>query len=260
MTNAIETFGLTKRYGSITAVRDLNLRIGCGQVFGFLGPNGAGKSTTIRLLLGSPRPTSGSRRCAGPRLRTADSAEIHRRVGYLPGDLGLFARLTGAQHSTGSVGARGMPRRSNSPPTSSTASTSCSTVRSAQLSKGNRQKIGLVAGLHAPPRPADPRRTDLRPRPAGAIRVRPASLRETVAEGRTVFLSSHELDEVQRVADRVAIINDGRLIVTDTVEGLRRTAPGPSSSRFAQPVDAADLDALDGLTIPRPTARHRRST
>ena len=97
MTSAIETFGLTKRYGATVAVADLNLRIETGQVFGFLGPNGAGKSTTIRMLLALQRPTQGRATLLG--LDAAkDSVDVHRRIGYVPGDLELVPRLTGRQH------------------------------------------------------------------------------------------------------------------------------------------------------------------
>jgi hypothetical protein len=97
MKSALETSGLTKRYGATIAVADLNLRVEPGQVFGFLGPNGAGKSTTIRMLLALQRPTRGRVRLLGFDA-AADSIEVHRRVGYLPGDLQLFPRLTGQQH------------------------------------------------------------------------------------------------------------------------------------------------------------------
>src|SRR5215469_2292426 len=97
MAYVIETSGLTKRYGGVTAVSDLNLRVDAGQVFGFLGPNGAGKSTTIRMLMALQRPTEGRATLLG--LDAAvDSAAVHRRVGYLPGDLELYPRLTGRQH------------------------------------------------------------------------------------------------------------------------------------------------------------------
>ena len=112
MTSAIETFGLTKRYGSATAVDGLNLRVEPGQVFGFLGPNGAGKSTTIRMLLALQRPTGGRATLLGLDA-VADSVEVHRRVGYLPGDLELFPRLTGRQHIAWFARARGAERPSS---------------------------------------------------------------------------------------------------------------------------------------------------
>src|SRR5215467_9517612 len=97
MPGAIETFGLTKRYGGVTAVSDLNLRVEAGQIFGFLGPNGAGKSTTIRTLMALQRPTEGRVTLLGLDA-AADSVAVHRRVGYVPGDLQLYPRLTGRQH------------------------------------------------------------------------------------------------------------------------------------------------------------------
>lgn len=246
MTNAIETFGLTKRYGSITAVRDLNLRIGCGQVFGFLGPNGAGKSTTIRMLLALQRPTTGHATLLGLDAQ-ASSVEAHRRIGYLPGDLELFPRLTGQQHIAWFLGARGIHDDSLARRLIDRFQVVADRpVR--QLSKGNRQKIGLVlAFMHRPELLVlDEPTSGLDPLMQHEFE---SLLRETVDEGRTVFLSSHELDEVQRSADRIGIVKAGRLAAEDTVEGLRRAAPQKIEVRFRQPVDVADLQALAGVTV-----------
>ncbi len=246
MTNAIETFGLTKRYGSITAVRDLNLRIGCGQVFGFLGPNGAGKSTTIRLLLALQRPTTGHATLLGLDAQ-ASSVEAHRRIGYLPDDLELFPRLTGQQHIAWFLGARGIHDDSLARRLIDRFQVVADRpVR--QLSKGNRQKIGLVlAFMHRPELLVlDEPTSGLDPLMQHEFE---SLLRETVDEGRTVFLSSHELDEVQRSADRIGIVKAGRLVAEDTVEGLRRAAPQKMEARFRQPVDVADLQALAGVTV-----------
>ena len=246
MTSAIETFELSKRYGSTTAVDRLNLRVEAGQVFGFLGPNGAGKSTTIRMLLALQRPTRGRATMLGLDA-VADSVEIHRRVGYLPGDLELFPRLTGRQHIAWFARAR-------SADTSSLAKQLTERFKVVMdrpvrdLSKGNRQKIGLVlAFVH---------------RPELLVLDEPTSgldplmqhefenlLRETIAEGRTVFLSSHELDEVQRIADRIAIIKQGRLVAEDTVDGLRRAAPQKMEVRFPHAVDPAALSAVKGVSV-----------
>jgi len=246
MRSAIETFGLTKRYGAITAVADLSLRVEPGQVFGFLGPNGAGKSTTIRMLLGLQRPTRGHATLLGLDA-AAGSVEIHRCIGYLPGDLELFPRLTGRQHIAWFARARGdvddaLVRQlierfqvvADRP------------VR--ELSKGNRQKVGLVlAFMH---------------RPELLVLDEPTSgldplmqhefadlLRETADQGRTVFLSSHELDEVQRVADRIGIIKQGRLVAEDTVDGLRRAAPRKMEVLFRRPVDPAALSMVTGVSV-----------
>ena len=246
MRSAIETFGLTKRYGAVTAVADLSLRVEPGQVFGFLGPNGAGKSTTIRMLLALQRPTRGRATLLGLDA-AADNVKLHRRTGYLPGDLELFPRLTGRQHITWFARARGdvddaLVRQlierfqvvADRP------------VR--ELSKGNRQKIGLVlAFMH---------------RPELLVLDEPTSgldplmqhefadlLRETADQGRTVFLSSHELDEVQRVADRIGIIKQGRLAAENTVDGLRRAAPRKMEVLFRHPVDPAALSVVTGVNV-----------
>jgi ABC-2 type transport system ATP-binding protein len=252
MTAAIETFGLTKRYDGVAAVSDLDLRVETGQVFGFLGPNGAGKSTTIRMLMALQRPTRGRAWLLGLDA-ASDSVEVHRRVGYLPGDLELFGRLTGRQHIDWFARSRG--------------DVDDSFVRQLleqflvvvdrpvhELSKGNRQKIGLVlAFMH---------------KPELLILDEPSSgldplmqhefenlLRETTAEGRTVFLSSHELDEVQRTADRIGIIRNGKLVAEDTVEGLRKAAPQKMEVRFRHPVNPSVLEAVSGVTVTESAGR-----
>jgi ABC-2 type transport system ATP-binding protein len=246
MTSAIEAFGLTKRYGSTTAVADLNLRVETGQVFGFLGPNGAGKSTTIRMLLALQRPTRGRATLLG-RDAVADSVEIHRRTGYLPGDLELFPRLTGRQHISWFLRARGVCD-------DSLADQLVERFRVVvdrpvrELSKGNRQKIGLVlAFMHQPELLVlDEPTSGLDPLMQHEFEN---LLRETADQGRTVFLSSHELDEVQRAADRIGIIKEGRLVAEDTVDGLRRAVPRTMEVRFRHPVDPAELQAVTGVSV-----------
>jgi ABC-2 type transport system ATP-binding protein len=246
VTAAIETSGLTKTYGSTIAVADLNLRVEPGQVFGFLGPNGAGKSTTIRMLLALQRPTRGRAALLGLDA-ASDNVEVHRRTGYLPGDLELFPRLTGRQHIAWFARARRVD--SSSVARQLTERFQVVVDRPVrELSKGNRQKIGLVlAFMH---------------RPELLVLDEPTSgldplmqhefenlLKETIADGHTVFLSSHELDEVQRIADRIAIIKEGKLVAEDTVDGLRRAAPQKMEVRFPHPVDPAELSAVKGVTV-----------
>jgi ABC-2 type transport system ATP-binding protein len=246
MTSAIETFGLTKSYGSITAVADLNLRVEPGQVFGFLGPNGAGKSTTIRMLLALQRPTRGRAALLGLDA-ASESVEVHRRVGYLPGDLELFPRLTGRQHITWFARARGVDVGSLARQLADRFQVVVDRpVR--ELSKGNRQKIGLVlAFMHRPELLVlDEPTSGLDPLMQHEFE---SLLRETVAEGRSVFLSSHELGEVQRIADRIAIIKEGKLVAEDTVDGLRRAAPRKIDVHFPRPVDPAELSAVNGVTV-----------
>jgi ABC-2 type transport system ATP-binding protein len=237
---------MTKRYGSVTAVSDLSLRIEPGQVFGFLGPNGAGKSTTIRMLMALQRPTEGRASVLGLDPH-ADTVAVHRRVGYLPGDLELFPRLNGRQHISWFARSRGLDDHSLTRHlVDRFQMVTDRPVR--ELSKGNRQKIGLVlAFMHRPELLVlDEPTSGLDPL---MQREFENLLRETATEGRTVFLSSHELGEVQRSAHRIGIIRAGRLVAEDTVEGLRRAAPQKMDVRFRRPVDQAELSSLRGVTV-----------
>ncbi len=246
MTVAIEASGLTKTYGATRAVSDLSLRVDPAQVFGFLGPNGAGKTTTIRLLLALQRPTAGSATILGLDAGR-ESVEIHRRTGYLPGELALYPRLTGRQHIDWFARARG--ERDLSLASRLSERFEVTLDRPArELSKGNRQKIGLVlAFMHRPELLIlDEPTSGLDPLMQNEFEQ---LVREVVAEGRTVFLSSHELDEVQRLADRVAIIRSGRLVTTDTVDHLRQSAPRRLEARFRGAVDRSLFAGLDGVTV-----------
>ncbi|HEX5293529.1 MAG TPA: ABC transporter ATP-binding protein [Streptosporangiaceae bacterium] len=247
MTSAVVTVdGLTRRFGSRRGVTGLSFEVRAGQVFGFLGPNGAGKSTTIRLLLGMYRADSGTMSVLGHD-PGRDAVALHRRVGYLPGELALHPRLTGAQHLAAFARARGMASHALRDELVERFAVELDRpVRT--LSKGNRQKIGLVlAFMHRPELLVlDEPTSGLDP----LLQDEFARLvRETTADGRTVFLSSHELDEVQRLADQVAIIRDGAIVVTDTIEGLRRAAPRTIVLRFDGDADAARFTGIDGTEV-----------
>jgi ABC-2 type transport system ATP-binding protein len=247
MTSAVVSVdGLTRRFGSRRGVTDVSFEVQAGEVFGFLGPNGAGKSTTIRLLLGMYRADSGNMSVLGLDPKR-DAVALHRRVGYLPGEMALYPRLNGAQHLAAFARARRTVDFALRDELVERFGVELDRpVRT--LSKGNRQKIGLVlAFMH---------------RPELLILDEPTSgldpllqdefarlVRETTADGRTVFLSSHELDEVQRLVDQVAIIRDGRIVVTDTIEGLRRAAPRTIVFRFEGDVDTARFAGIDGIKI-----------
>ncbi|MCB1003834.1 MAG: ABC transporter ATP-binding protein [Acidimicrobiales bacterium] len=245
MAAVVQTRALTKRYGRARGVEDLDLEVAPGTIFGFLGPNGAGKSTTIRTLLDFQRPTSGEARVFGLDSRR-DSVAIHRRVGYLPGELTLYDRLTGREHVRLLAG----PRRAASPAVVDALVERFGVeldrpVR--DLSKGNRQKVGLVLAfmhepellvLDEPTSGLDPLMQD------EFLRL----LRETAAEGRTVLLSSHSLDEVQRVADRVSLIRDGRLVVTATIAELQAQVPRSVALSFESPVAPGEFAGLPGVT------------
>ena len=246
MTAVITADGLTKTFGTHRAVDSLDFEVAKAEVFGFLGPNGAGKSTTIRLLMGLYQPTAGTARVLGlDPLR--DAAAIHRQIGYLPGELALHPRLTGRQHIDFAARARGLHDRAYPGHLIERFGVILDQPARA-LSKGNRQKVGIVlAFMHRPDLLILDEPT------AGLDPLMQAEfehlIRETAAEGRTVFLSSHELDEVQRLADRIAIIKQGQLIVTDTVDGLRQSAPRTIEFRFACDIDPGRFSAIEGVRV-----------
>ncbi len=235
---AIKTEGLTKDFGSGHGVFGLDLEVREGEVLGFLGPNGSGKSTTMRLLLDLLRPDAGSARLLGLDSHTG-SLEIRRRVGYLPGDFALYRRLTGDEVLDHFAALRGGVDRG---------------VRAAladrldaqldrpvgQLSTGNRQKVGLVgAFMHEPELLIlDEPIAGLDPLVQQRFH---ALLGEVVAEGRTVLLFSHTLSEVERVADRVAILRAGRLVVTESLEHLRAIAVRRLDVEFGGPAPDPEL-------------------
>jgi ABC-2 type transport system ATP-binding protein len=246
VTADIETSGLGKAYGPVRAVTGLDLVVEPGQVFAFLGPNGAGKTTTIRMLLALQRPTSGSATVLGLDCGR-DSTEIHRRTGYLPGELALYPRMTGRQHIAWYAKARGL--RDLSLAAELAERFGAVLDRPArELSKGNRQKIGLVLAFMSRPQllVLDEPTSGLDP----LMRSEFGRLaREVTAEGRTVFWSSHELDEVQRLADRVAIIRQGRLVATETVENLRASTPQTVRARFPRPVSPSAFGGIGGVSV-----------
>jgi ABC-2 type transport system ATP-binding protein len=244
---AIETSALSKTYpGGVRALSGLDLRVERGEVLGFLGPNGAGKSTTIRLLLDLIRPTSGAARILGLDVR-ADGVAVRRRVGYVPGDLRLADRLTGRQQLESFARLRGSVDR----PFRNELCRRFEVVLDRpirDLSKGNRQKVGIVqAFMHRPDvLVLDEPTGGLDPLLQEEFRL---LLRETAADGRAVFLSSHSLDEVQHVVDRVGIIRRGRLIDVDSVAALRDRALRHVTVRFAGPADPAPFAALAGVRV-----------
>jgi beta-exotoxin I transport system ATP-binding protein len=240
----IETHQLTKRYGSARGIDDVDLHVESGEVFGFLGPNGAGKSTTIRTLLDFQRPMSGSAEVFGLDSRR-ESVAIRARVGYLPGDLKLFERMTGAQHLAWFSRARGAHHAAVTDDLVARFDVEMDRPVG-ELSKGNRQKVGLLLAFAQAPELLilDEPTSGLDPLMQAEFE---RLVRETAAGGRTVLLSSHSLAEVQRVADRVAIIRDGRLVVTDTVEHLRARAPRVMGFRFPGTPDPLPFRRLGGV-------------
>jgi ABC-type multidrug transport system ATPase subunit len=245
MTAVIQIEKLTKSYGPARGIIDVDLAVNEGEVFGFLGPNGAGKTTTIRTLLDLIRPTSGRAFVFGIE-STVDPVTIHRRVGYIPGEFSLYDRLTGGQTIQYFGNLRGGVDRAYQQSLIERFDIDPKR-RYKELSKGNKQKIGLVVALQH--------------RPELLILDEPTSgldplvqqsfyelVREARGEGRTVFLSSHILSEVERTADRVAIIREGRLVKVDSVEGLRDLAHHQVELRFSGPVPTAAFESLPGVS------------
>ena len=253
MTEVIRTRGLTKFYGRQCGIEDLDLQVEPGEVFGFLGPNGAGKTTTIRMLLGLISPTRGSAEVLGLDLRRQGVA-IRARVGYLPGDLALYERMRG--HDLLEFLGR---MRGDVPASAYQALAERFELdlqpRVRELSKGNRQKLGVVqAFMHSPGLLVlDEPTSGLDP----LVQLEFQRLvRETVARGASVFLSSHVLTEVEQMADRAAIVNRGRLLVVDSVDALRTRAARRVELDFpvAPPADLATAPGVQSVEVRGPTA------
>jgi ABC-2 type transport system ATP-binding protein len=245
MSAIIQAEKLTKFYGQHRGIVEVDLEVQEGEAFGFLGPNGAGKTTMIRTLLDHIRPTSGRARIFGIDT-TEDPVAIHRRIGYLPGEFVLYDKLTGGQTLEYFANLRGgvdkdyqagLIQRLDVDPTR----------KFREYSKGNKQKIGLIIALQH--------------RPELLLLDEPTSgldpliqqefygvIREAKAEGRTVFLSSHILSEVEKTCDRVAIIRDGRLVRVDRTAALRDLAHHTVELVFTDHVPVAAFSALPGVS------------
>jgi len=215
--DAIRTEGLSKRFGDVLALDQLNLTVERGEVFGFLGPNGAGKSTTIRLLLHLIRPSAGRAWLMG--VPVQDVARAHRHIGYVSGDVALWPQLTGIEtlrllgNLSGGVNEAyrdELLERLELDPSR----------RIRTLSKGNRQKVALVAALMNQPDVLlfDEPTAGLDPLKEAEFQQ---IVREAAGRGQTVFLSSHILDEVEDICTRVAILRSGRLVAVSTLDELR---------------------------------------
>jgi ABC-2 type transport system ATP-binding protein len=245
MTAVIALEKLTKSYGPNRGIIDVDLAVEQGEILGFLGPNGAGKTTTIRTMLDLIRPTSGRALVFGIE-SSADPVAIHRRVGYIPGEFTLYDRLTGAQTLEYFANLRGGVDRAYQASLIERFELDPSR-RFREYSKGNKQKVGVVIALQHRPELLflDEPTSGLDPLVQQTFF---STLRETVADGATVFLSSHILSEVEKSCDRVAIIREGRLAKVDTVEALRDLAHHQVELRFSGPVPAAEFEALPGVS------------
>ncbi len=243
--SVIETERLTKSYGSARGIEDVTIAVEAGEVFGFLGPNGAGKTTTIRTLLDLLHPSAGSARIFGLDSRR-ESVAIRARLGNLPGDFGYGKGATGREALSLLARLRGMEGTGR-------AETLAKRFRAnldrplGELSRGNRQKVGLIlATFH------EPELLILDEPTSGLDPLMQEEFLTLVAEERergcAVFISSHELDEVERVCDRVGIVRAGRLIAVERIADLLGKAKRRVRLELTEPADLAELKMLSGVS------------
>jgi ABC-2 type transport system ATP-binding protein len=244
LVSAISAAGLSKRYGDTLALADLDLVVEPGEVFGYLGPNGAGKTTTIRLLLGLHRPSAGGSELFGIDA-WRDPVGAHRRIAYVAGEPFLWPSLTAAETLEFLARVRGGTDVAYRDQLVERFQLDTSKKVRA-LSKGNRQKVQLVAALST--------RAELlildEPT-AGLDPLMEVAFRDTVHEakqrGQSVFLSSHILSEVEALCDRIGILRAGRLVDQGTLEELRHLAAQTVEVTFA--AQAPEIPPLPGVTV-----------
>ncbi len=241
----IDTDRLTKRYAGARGIEDLSFVVEAGEIYGFLGPNGAGKTTTIRTLLDLLHPSGGHASIFGLDSHRG-SREIRSRLGNLPGDFTCDPRLTGRAFLAFCAEARGLAGLGRGPVLAERFEADLDR-RIGDLSRGNRQKIGLIQALFH-----DPELLILDEPTTGLDPLMQEEFLEVITDhrdrGGTVLLSSHELDEVERVCDRVAIIREGRLVAVERVAELRGRSYHHVSIRFEESLEVAELAAIPGVS------------
>ncbi|AWB27034.1 ABC transporter ATP-binding protein [Halococcoides cellulosivorans] len=245
----IDIDGLSKEYGSVTALNGIDLTVESGEVFGFLGPNGAGKSTTINILLDFVRPTAGSAQVFGMDAQR-ESQQIRRRTGVLPEGYQVYERLTGREH---------VEFVADSKDVSADPATVLGRVglddaidrQAGGYSKGMRQRMALGMALVGDPDLLILDEPSAGLDPTGVKEIRDV-VNEEAASGTTVFFSSHILSQVEAVCDRVAILNEGTIAATDTIDGLRETSGKQGqmtvTGRGLDDAAVAAVEAVDGVT------------
>lgn len=252
---AIDTFGLGKRYsrGADFALHKLNITIMPGEVYGYLGPNGAGKSTTIRLLMNFIQPSEGHAHILGKDI-VKDSVDIKRRVGYLPGEFAYYPGMTGRQFLNYMAELQ-PPRRKTYVSELARRFDVPLNRKLNTLSKGNRQKIGVIQAFASQPDVLilDEPTSGLDPLMQESFFQ---LVRESKDRGATIFFSSHNLSEVQKICDRVGFIRDGELIAEQTISQLSQSAVQTYDIAFAGPSPLADLRRLKGAKITANTPHH----
>lgn len=243
----IKTEGLTKRYGSFTALNQLDITVNKGEILGYLGPNGAGKTTTIRLLLGLIKPSEGNATIFGEDA-SASAAELHRRIAYVPGETSYWPNMTGAETLRFLANIHGssnddyqdeLIEKFDFNPNKK--------VRS--YSKGNRQKIALIAALSSKADLLifDEPTSGLDPVMAKVFRDEVLAAKKA---GQTVFLSSHMLEEVEELCDRVAVLREGRLVELGTLDELRHLSALTVEAVFSgTPPDISHVENVSNVEV-----------
>lgn len=246
MAEVVSVHGLTKQFGQFKALDQVDFTVQAGEVFGYIGPNGAGKSTTIRTLLGILKPTSGSVQIFGQDA-WRDAVSIHKRLAYVPGDVYLWPNLTGGEMidlllklggDRHSAKTDELIKRFELDPTK----------KSRTYSKGNRQKVALIAAFSASVDLLilDEPTSGLDPLNEATFQ---AVLGEFKAQGGSVLLSSHILSEVERLADRIAIIREGKIIETGTLTEMRHLTATTVTVKTADVLpDLRQVAGVSGLT------------
>ncbi|MCD1293680.1 ABC transporter ATP-binding protein [Methanocella sp. CWC-04] len=247
METVIETKNLTKSYGKNRGIIDVNIKVNKGEIFGFLGPNGAGKSTTIRTLLDIIRPTSGSATIFGLDCHK-DAVAIHWRLSYVPGDVNLYGNMTGKKFLEYFGSVRGSYDEDEAKKYAEKFDVNLNR-KLKEYSKGNRQKVALIQAfmndpdlliLDEPTSGLDPliQQTFLE------------VIREEASNGRTVFMSSHVLSEVEKVCDRVAIIKEGKIVAQESIGDLKKKSGSVLAVKFSEEVrpESFKIDGIAGVS------------
>jgi ABC-2 type transport system ATP-binding protein len=244
MADVIVAERLTKSYGKQRGVVQLDFAVHPGEVFGYLGPNGAGKTTTIRTLLDLIRPTSGRATVLGLDSHR-DSVQLHRRIGYLPGEFNLYEQMTGAEYLSYFAQLRGGVDAAYTAELAERFDLDL-VMKIKSLSHGNRQKVALLqAFMHRPELLVlDEPTQGLDPLMQQEFY---RLLAEARAGGRTVFLSSHVMPEIERTCDRVGIIREGRLVTVEDIGDLRAKEIRTLEVHFAAPVAPDGFEHLPGV-------------
>jgi len=244
MAIAIEAVGLTKYYGETPGIIDLSLEVETGEVFGFLGPNGAGKSTTIRTFLDLLHPSSGTVSILGFDSHD-ESVEIRQRTGYLPGDLSMYEEMTAREMLRYFSSLRDVDTSERVEELAARLALDLD-VKIGSYSSGNRQKVGVVqAFMH------DPELLILDEPSTGLDPLMQQEFYQMIGEakqaGRTVFLSSHILPEVERTADRIGIVRNSELVTVQSVDDLKARARRHLQMVFGEQISPSVFSGLPGV-------------